>query len=89
MWIRQDNCVEEKVILLISGVLLFVPGSLRVMIALPAPSGLVISIAVNGVIHPYWKKRLQIKPQYKEVLRRTHIFKINCCLKVYNAHLKS
>ena len=40
-------------ILLISGVLLLVPGSRRVMIALPAPSGLVISMAVNGVIQPY------------------------------------
>ena len=35
------------------------------------------------------------KPQYKDVckttietLQRAHIFKVNCCLKVHNAHLR-
>ena len=45
---------------------------------------------VNSIYMP-----IAQKPQYKDVYRRTieipqrtHIIKANCCLKVYNAHLK-
>ena len=42
-----------------------------------------------------WRGRIPRKAQYKdvfwrtiEILQRASIFEVNCCLKVYNAHLK-
>ena len=49
---------------------------------------------VNSIMTVYLK-HLSRKPQYKDVHRGTiempqgaHTFKVNCCLKVHNAHLK-
>ena len=57
----------------------------------------IIDSGACKVVYIWWQENTHVsrKPQYKDVYRRTieilqrpHIFKINCCLKVHNAHLK-